>query len=106
MWRIPLKKYPLSQYLFKRSCLGFVLHVEVFCLHVFLYTMGMPCQQRLEEVLDALELQLQIVVACHVATGDRTHVLHSSDDGKPKFPRKLLSPGTMSSPGCSHSLLI
>lgn len=76
----PLKKNTLSQYLFKRICLVFALHIEVFCLRLFLCAMSMPCQQRLEEVLGALELQLQVVVCCHVGTGDRAHILYCSDD--------------------------
>lgn len=57
----------------------------------------MPCQHRLEEVLNTLELQLQMAVSGHVGGGNRTHVLFSRDDGKPKFPSKLLSTGIMSS---------
>lgn len=62
-----------------------------------MYTVCIPCQHQLEEVLNTLEPQLQMVVSGHVGTGNRTHVLFSRDDGKPKFPSKLLSTGIMSS---------
>lgn len=44
--------------------------LSVFCLYVCLGTICIQCLQRSEEASEALELELEKLVSCHVGDGD------------------------------------